>query len=225
MRPISWETYYSRFYDWANSTQAMYVSCLTSLGPAREVAVIIGELQYTDIKASNRLLKMAVDAKIMFSCDELTDFFYFNDKDIAKAALTNSAEKLSGEDMENLYMLADDDELIVRLCRTHHIPIPIALREEERHDTAFTEPVPEKPERMGFMGFMSALFAAGRVVKSAAQETDTDWLGTRRGHNGKCDGDCAHCPPHYGYRYGRWYYGHDHIEGCEFGGNKGGGGI
>lgn len=39
-------------------------------------------------------------------------------------------------------------------------------------------------------------------------------------HNGKCDGDCANCPPHYGYRYGRWYYGHSHTEGCEFGGNK-----
>ena len=43
-------------------------------------------------------------------------------------------------------------------------------------------------------------------------------------HSGKCDGDCANCPPHYGYRYGRWYYGHSHIHGCEFGGNKGDGG-
>ena len=43
-------------------------------------------------------------------------------------------------------------------------------------------------------------------------------------HSGKCDGDCANCPPHYGYRYGRWYYGHSHTEGCEFGGNKGNGG-
>ena len=43
-------------------------------------------------------------------------------------------------------------------------------------------------------------------------------------HSGKCDGDCANCPPHYGYRHGRWYYGHNHMEGCEFGGNKGSGG-
>ena len=33
------------------------------------------------------------------------------------------------------------------------------------------------------------------------------------------------CPPHYGYRYGRWYYGPDHIWGCEFGGNKGSGSM
>ena len=36
-----------------------------------------------------------------------------------------------------------------------------------------------------------------------------------------CDGDCANCPAHYGYRYGRWYYGHGHQWGCERGGDGG----
>lgn len=49
-------------------------------------------------------------------------------------------------------------------------------------------------------------------------------FGTKKKHRGRCNGDCANCPPHYGYRYGRWYYGHGHNYGCEFGGNKGGGG-
>lgn len=40
-------------------------------------------------------------------------------------------------------------------------------------------------------------------------------------HNGMCDGDCDNCPAHYGYRYGRWYYGHGHQRGCEFHGNGG----
>ncbi len=34
----------------------------------------------------------------------------------------------------------------------------------------------------------------------------------------RCTGNCASCPPHYGYRYGRWYYGHGHDWGCEFNG-------
>ena len=53
----------------------------------------------------------------------------------------------------------------------------------------------------------------------------SDWLEEKpkKKHSGKCDGDCANCPPHYGYRYGRWYYGRDHIRGCQFGGNRGGG--
>ena len=49
-------------------------------------------------------------------------------------------------------------------------------------------------------------------------------VGGKKRHNGRCNGDCANCPPHYGYRYGRWYYGHGHNYGCVFGGNKGGGG-
>ena len=41
-------------------------------------------------------------------------------------------------------------------------------------------------------------------------------------HNsGRCNGDCDNCPAHYGYRYGRWYYGHGHQHGCERGGNGG----
>lgn len=57
------------------------------------------------------------------------------------------------------------------------------------------------------------------------RQTQNPWSilmdGASRGHNGRCNGDCENCPPHYGYRYGRWYYGHHHRHGCEFGGNKG----
>lgn len=47
---------------------------------------------------------------------------------------------------------------------------------------------------------------------------DADFAAGGAFHN-----DCANCPPHYGYRYGRWYYGHGHIYGCQRGGNRGGG--
>ena len=43
----------------------------------------------------------------------------------------------------------------------------------------------------------------------------------RKKDTGRCDGDCANCPPHYGYRYGRWYYGRHHRHGCQRGGNGG----
>lgn len=48
-------------------------------------------------------------------------------------------------------------------------------------------------------------------------------FGRKKKDPNKCDGDCAHCPPHYGYRYGRWFYGHGHMSDCERGGNRGGG--
>lgn len=67
----------------------------------------------------------------------------------------------------------------------------------------------KKPKKVDFFDFLDD-FSAGDK---------------KHHHNGICDGDCDNCPSHYGYRYGRWYYGKDHTHGCEFGGNKGGGGI
>lgn len=59
------------------------------------------------------------------------------------------------------------------------------------------------------------------ITRSYFEEDDEQLIfEVPKKHNGRCDGDCANCPSHYGYRYGRWYYGHDHVEGCEFGGNR-----
>ncbi len=72
----------------------------------------------------------------------------------------------------------------------------------------------------GFWGALSTL-----LESSGPSTSSKGWATSNKKHSGKCDGDCANCPPHYGYRYGRWYYGHGHNHGCEFGGNKGGGGL
>jgi hypothetical protein len=145
LRTYTWDEYYEKFYDWAESTQVRNLSALTSLGSADEVGEIIIELQ-VNVPAANRLLRKAVEEKLAFSGSDLVEFAYINDK----------------------------------------------------------EPV------------TAAIFAGASAGVSLAQG---------RRHNGRCNGDCANCPPHYGYRYGRWYYGHDHVHGCEFGGNKGSGSM
>lgn len=71
---------------------------------------------------------------------------------------------------------------------------------------------PVKPKRKG-PGFFGILFAILGAFAGAGGDHKKD--------TGRCDGDCANCPPHYGYRYGRWYYGRGHRYGCERGGNGG----
>lgn len=61
----------------------------------------------------------------------------------------------------------------------------------------------------------SGLFAALAGVSILAG------LASDRKGSHDCNGGCDHCPAHYGYRYGRWYYGHGHQGGCERGGNGG----
>lgn len=58
------------------------------------------------------------------------------------------------------------------------------------------------------------------VIGDSKKRMDYTRSQRESGWGGRCDGDCENCPPHYGYRYGRYYYGHDHSHGCEFGGNK-----
>ena len=212
MRTYTWDEYYEKFYDWAESTQVRNLSALTSLGSADEVGEIIIELQ-VNVPAANRLLRKAVEEKLAFSGSDLVEFAYINDKEPVTAAVRNSAERLTAEDMEYLYDEIDD-EVIIEICKQRNILLPEALREEDTYNDDFI-PEPPAPKR-GFLGALAAIFVGASAGVSSAQG---------RRHNGRCNGDCANCPPHYGYRYGRWYYGHDHVHGCEFGGNKGSGSM
>ena len=107
--------------------------------------------------------------------------------------MRNSAERLTAEDMEYLYGEIDD-EVIIEICKQRNILLPEALREEEGEDIYIDDFIPETPApKRGFFGTLAAIFAgAGAGVSSAKG----------RRHNRRCNGDCANCPPHYGYRYG-----------------------
>lgn len=88
------------------------------------------------------------------------------------------------------------------------------VEETDIEDEAnFDEPEQNEP-KLGSFSKLGLVLGVGSILDK-----------TRLPHHGRCNGDCANCPPHYGYRYGKWYYGHDHTHGCEFGGNKGGGGL
>lgn len=227
LRKFRWDEYYEKFYDWAESTQVRNLSGLTSLGSADEVGEIIIELQ-VNVPAANRLLRKAVEAKLAFSGSDLVEFACINDKELATAAVRNSAERLTAEDMDYLYGEIDD-EVIVEICKQRHLLLPEYLREDEEYDEPEEieedEPLEDvdiylgdyspPPKRPGFFATLFGVIAGVNMVSSSNQHR----------HNGRCNGDCAHCPPHYGYRYGRWYYGHDHVHGCEFGGNKGSGSM
>ncbi|MDD3137805.1 MAG: hypothetical protein PHX08_02390 [Lachnospiraceae bacterium] len=236
MRTYTWEEYYEKFYDWAESTQSRNLSQLTTLGDVDEVAEIIIELQ-VNVSAANRLLKRADEMKMKFKADDLIEFLNICDMKLAEEAVSNSVSRLCEADMEDLYGYISD-ELIVDICRQRKFQLPEDMREEEEYeegadyeeddeeieekeseDDFYEDPVEEyiAPQRKQRGGFLATLFAG----LAGAAEGISD---VSNHHNGKCNGDCANCPPHYGYRYGRWYYGHDHMHGCEFGGNKGGGG-
>lgn len=214
MRTYTWDEYYEKFYDWAESTRVRNLSALTSLGSADEVGEIILELQ-SDVSASDRLLKKAVEAKLQFPVDVIIELFYNNDEKLVAQALYNSSDKLTAEDVEELYGVADDD-IIIKLCSEKGIPLPEELCESPdvydsvNDNNRFGK---GKEKKAGFLGTLFSTLVVASSIDSRESQNKT----------AGCNGDCANCPPHYGYRYGRWYYGKNHSHGCEFGGNKGNG--
>ncbi len=223
----TWDEFYEMFFALADKKKPALLQFLTEPGPAGEVADIISNLQDIDMKAANRLLKMAVDAKLVFAAIDI-GYLYGCDNELFIRAVRNSEKSFTEDDIEELYGVGLEGEFLIDLCREYNIEIPEDLRAdyleddfdeededdfeedfEEDFDNDFEEDLDDdyEPEEY-FGGIPESGFDSAKAPKK---------------HPGKCDRNCAECPPHYGYRYGRWYYGHDHTHGCEFGGNRGSG--
>ena len=64
------------------------------------------------------------------------------------------------------------------------------LKNETGEEEFFDEPVASAPK----IGFFAKLFAGIGIADALSS--------SHASHPGHCTGDCANCPPHYGYRYG-----------------------
>lgn len=216
---MDWDTYYEKFYDWASTTQINRISSLTSFGPSCEVAEVAQELM--DSQAASRLIKKAVAYGVSFTADEIYDLYGCCNTDAMNALLTSATCEFTKEQLEEFSGVADYD-VIQRAAARNKVALfeddddddDEEATEEAAVEDAFVEqPMTPEPK----LGFFSKLFLTVGVASALSPK--------QKQHPGCCTGDCAHCPPHYGYRYGRWYYGHGHVHGCEFGGNKGDGSL
>ncbi len=212
MKQISWDEYYENFSGWSLSTQKSYSYGLTSYGTADEVFEVVSEFVFNDKKFANRFVEKALAAGVQFSPEQVLELTILIEKPTLTKMAVSANPPFNREQLEEIYMLIDDDAFD-SISKKQHINI---FEDDVEPDP--TEPEWEAPEieptpKLGFFGTLFAVLAGAGAISNKSQ----------RKHTGRCNGDCANCPPHYGYRYGRWYYGHDHVHGCEFGGNKGSG--
>ena len=209
---MTWAEYYDKFYDWSESTRISRLSRLTDFGSSSEICEIAQEL-FED-KLAQRLIKKALAAGVRFQPDEIMDMAVFVDKPTLSKLVETAAVPLSREQLEELHMLIDD-ATFEKASKRAKIDIFADEDEPEEVEMDSFEVAEEQQPKVGFFTALAlGLGIAGHMDKKKSHK-----------HNGKCNGDCANCPAHYGYRYGRWYYGHHHTHGCEFGGNNGNGGL
>ena len=168
-----------------------------------------------DEKAASRLIKKAVAYGVQFTPDEIYDLSGCCDISAMNELLKSAKCTFTQEQLEDLWGAADD-EVLELVAKRNRVTVfaDDEIEETSVVDEADFDELERKEPKLGFFSKLGLALAVGSLLDKKSQS-----------HHGRCTGDCANCPPHYGYRYGRWYYGHDHTHGCEFGGNKGGGGL
>lgn len=144
------------------------------------------------------MIRKAITYGVKFSTEEIRDLLDVADDRLYPQLLNSNSVPYTQDDFDYFYDYVDDG-LLKKLAEKNGV-VCDALFEEEYSEE-------KRP------GFFAKLFG---IIGAASEYR-------RGGHTGICGGNCADCPPHYGYRYGKWYYGHEHARGCEFGNNKGGG--
>lgn len=215
MRHLTWEEYYDGFYDWAESTRRRYAQALDTFGPADEVAEVAAELAWDDERFAVRFVQRALDAGVRFSPEQVVDLSDTMDG----ATLGRMAETADGrfdaEQLDELLYLVDDAtfERISHRSGAEGPDCEIWAQDEPAPAENSAVPAGPAPRRSRRLFAMLLGLLAGPGPDGGAHRAQA---------GAHCDGDCENCPPHYGYRYGRWYYGHGHTHGCERGGNANG---
>lgn len=201
---MDWCDYYDKFYDWAESTQINRISGLTGFQESSEVAEIVENIY--DTAAASRLVRKAMGENVRFTAEEVITMLDYLNEEVIVQAIRTCRSPFTREQLDILTDYCIDEDVITLAAKAS------GTRYNPYDDETVEESQPEEipPKAKGF-GLFKALFTAGAIIDTFSPKSKSN----------HCDGDCANCPAHYGYRYGRWYYGHGHQHGCERGGNGG----
>ncbi len=80
-----WQEYYSRFYDWAESTQLSRISSLTDFGDIREICEIAEN--FMNEKGASRLVRKALSQNVYFDAESVIALCEYIDTETLKALI------------------------------------------------------------------------------------------------------------------------------------------
>ena len=212
---MDWSTYYERFYSWADSTQVSRISTIDEFGDvSNEITEVVQNL--FDCKACTRLIKRALSYGVRFTASEIDEIIPHIDP-IPDELLLTCKSAFTQDQIDSITFYYDNQAVIEQISGQSGLKKHDEIHIEQYNKTIrFSMTNTHKPKQQRY--------SLGAILRALGIGLFRGIFGSQKNkHSGACNGDCANCPPHFGYRYGRWYYGHSHNYGCEFGGNRGGG--
>ena len=207
---MTWQIYYDRFFDWTDSTRIRQLSGVESFRGADPEAVC--EMAYCLLKNrdSAKLVRRAFQDGVRFTPAQLAELAgMLEEKDFLPLAAAPSVPYTdeSYEEVAALLSPKADDALCRALGRPTYAQELAQELEAIQPETAppVSRPVPaasrpakaEKP-RIGLLPILVGVLS-----------------GLQKSKESRCPPSCEEREPHYGYRYGRWYYGTGHTRGCQ----------
>lgn len=212
---MTWDDFECNYSDWSEELLAQRIAKLKDFGDPESVCDVIMAMPSSELE--DALYERSIKKGVKFTEEQLESMGHVEHQ--VQRALENfitddQIDQLT-QDVAVLNAQLDDE-------------YPILTPEEERRENV--------KGVLKFLGLIAAailgVFAVfiGVIINLTKPYYGGSHHRSSWGHSSKksgkkkgrhCDGDCTNCPAHYGYRYGRWYYGHGHQHGCERGGNGG----
>ncbi len=127
---MTWEEYYDKFYDWAESTQIKKLSSVDALSHADEVAEVMMELAFNHEDIVNRIARRAIDQNLIFSANNLMDISINIEPELFKKLALQSVSAFSKDDLVMLERCLDDD-VLVQLYRNKGLKVPDVFVDDE----------------------------------------------------------------------------------------------
>ena len=149
---MQWDEYYEKIDEWANSTAVNRLSKLESFGPSEEVTYVINELAFENEKAATRLLKMATNAGVKFSGEQLVEMCLVCEESELERAIRYSCDIFKDEDIDVLYGCFDD-ELVAEVAKRAGLKLPADLQELYDEENEMADWKEEAQESFGTMSY------------------------------------------------------------------------
>ncbi|MBP3261219.1 KOW motif-containing protein [Pseudobutyrivibrio sp.] len=163
---MTWEEYYDKFYDWAESTQIKKLSSVEKYGSAEEVTEIMMEFAFDHEDIVNRMARKAIEQKIVFSAENIRDLTNFVDPSLQARLAIQSVGNFSRDDLELLDGFLDDD-VLVKLYRSKGLKV-LEMLDDGDYDNLPSVNMDEVMERAkqptGFFSKLAMAFGIGAGI-------------------------------------------------------------
>ena len=165
---MTWEEYYDKFYDWAESTQIKKLSSVDKLGPADEVTEVMVEFTMAHEDVVNRIARKAIEQNLIFSAENISDLTNCMDPDLQGKLALQSVKSFSKEDLNSLGGFLDDD-IMAELYRKRGWTVPDILADYDEMDTSNEEDGYDAEPPKGFFSKLALAFGMGYGIKKGIE--------------------------------------------------------